>query len=133
MFLHVGPKKRAGTEKFVGPQSGNYVGHRQTQSIDRELRRVAERDQRTALFDELAQRLNTFIADASRVATRDSAGLHPFDNLPRGHLGNDDRIELRPQVSSLHVVVVQNREGEMELFEDPLGPAFIDIACPGLV
>ncbi len=61
------------------------------------------------------------------------AGLHAIHDLARGHFGDDDGVELIAQVAGLNVGVVQAREGEVELFEDPARPALVDVAGPWLI
>ena len=104
----VGAEQRAGAEKLIRSQPGDDVGHRQVELIDGELRCVAQRDQRAALFDELTQSLDALIADASRVSPGNGARLHAVDDLARGHFRDQNRVELRAQMTGLHVGVMHH-------------------------
>ena len=110
------------------------VPHRNRQTIDREIGRRAERDERAAFRDEAGEVLDADLADAAAVFRPDAFGVEAVDDLARRLIGQDDRVEALPQSAAADVGVVNGRRRELVLLEHPARPALVDVAAgPGRV
>src|SRR5215469_7537643 len=132
-LLHFGAQERAGAEELVLWNALHYVGEGEVELLYGEEGGIAERDERAAAGDEIAQRLRAGFADATGVLAGDGTGRHAVHDLASVHFGEDDGIEVVVQMAVLQVGVAHDGEGELVLFEEPARPARVDVASPWFV
>ena len=98
------------------------------------MRGVAERHQRAALRDEIAQRLRAGLADAAGVLAGHRAGRMPsmIWRVPIS-ANHDGVVTGRAGGPSCTSALCSTRERKVELLQDPARPALIDIAAPRFV
>jgi hypothetical protein len=107
----------AGGEVLVARQPLLQVAHGDRQLLDREIARVAHRHQRSTVGDELLQLLETRLADAAAIFGTDARRLVAVDDVARGLIGDDDRVEFLAEPAGPDVGVVDRRQVELVSLE----------------
>ena len=127
-------QNRAGREVLIARQPFLQVPYRDRQLLDREIARVAHRDERAAVGDELFQVVEPRLADPAAILGPDRVRLEPVDDRARILIRDDDCVELRPQLAGADVRVVDRRQVELVLLEHPPRPPLVHVAAgPRLV
>src|SRR5690606_40927592 len=81
--VEVDAQDRAGDVEVLAREPGHGIRDAEPEDLDREVRRLLDRDEPAALPDEGAERFDPFLPDPARVLRRERAGRVPLYDRPR--------------------------------------------------
>ena len=110
--------------KIARPSSRQLILHRKLECLDGVVARLVERDHRTTVLDEGAERRGTRRTDATFQRIGIGATRSTGDGA-RLLVGYDDRIEPRAQITGADVLGRDGRKGNLVLVENPARPALV--------
>src|SRR4029453_11454992 len=123
----------ARSEMLIAGQTCLEVLHGNPEPLDGEIGGGAKGDERAALSDELAERLNTLIANAATILGADILAGRAINDCLGRLVGENDRVVAITESACTNVGVVERRRRKPVLLEHPAGPSFIHVStAPGL-